>query len=242
MAFQRFATAAVACLAAMGSAAPVGNAPDDLVFQGEGQGLPLLALIETAREVTGEPFFYEPKDVKDQSVFFTGTVTVPRDQFLPFFDWCLRQVDFVHLEQPAGGVTLHRLQKLGQQARGLTALKAMARGVTVDELRAMRDRGTLVTTTYTAKHLPARELVTTLQLYFADSATDAIRNIEGTNSIVMTGFASSVAAIVDLSERLDAVAPADPEFVQQRALDERVKRLEAQVRRLEQPEAKQGGK
>jgi type II secretory pathway component GspD/PulD (secretin) len=228
--------AVLALVAALGSSAsPESPRADDLAFQGDGKGLLLAKLIETAHEVTGEPFFFEPRDVQDQAVAFTGTVSVPRDHFLPFFDWCLRQADFVHIEQVAGGVTLHRIQKLGQQARGQQALKTMARTITLEELRASAERNTLITTTYVAKNLPVRELVTTLQLYFADSATESIRNVEGTNAIVMTGFASGVAGIVDLADRLDAATAQDPTFRERRSLEDRVKKLEEQFAKLQAP-------
>jgi type II secretory pathway component GspD/PulD (secretin) len=200
-----------------------------------------MALIEVARDVTGEPFFFEPKDVSNQTVNFTGTISVPRDRFLPFFDWCLRQVDFIHLEQIASGVTLHRLEKLGRQSRA-GSLRSFARDVTNDELRAMRDRGTLVTTTCTAKDLPVWDLVVTLQLYFADSETESIRTIDGTNSIVMTGFANNLAGIIDLVDRLDVIAAADPVLLRRKEQEEHLDQLQERVQRLEQAEAARSNK
>src|SRR5258706_409095 len=70
--------------------------------------------------------------------------------------------------------------------------------VTFDE-----NPGLLVTTSISTKYLPAREAVTTLQLYFADSATEAIRNIEGTDTILMTGFANNLQGIVRLLKEID---------------------------------------
>src|SRR6185369_8756870 len=100
------------------------------------------------------------------------------------------------------------------------------------ELAQLADRWTLVTTTYSCKNLPARELVTTMQLYFADSATEAIRNIEGTDSAVMTGYAANLAALVKMCERLDAEAASSPSYERARGLESRLAALEAAVAKL----------
>ena len=45
--------------------------------------------------------------------------------------------------------------------------------------------------------------VKTLQPYFADNFTDNIRNIEGTNTILMTGFANTLRGIHGLILEID---------------------------------------
>jgi len=139
------------------------------------------------------------------------------------------------------GLRVHSIAKLGQGGgRSIQALKTTARVVERAELDALSDRFTLVTTTYLCKNLPAREAVTTLQLYFADSATEAIRNTEGTDQIVMTGFAPCLAAVCTMLDRLDAVPGQGQGFVKIQELAKRVAALEAQVAALvKQSQAKE---
>src|SRR5262249_16828520 len=147
--------------------------------------------------------------------------------------FCARGADFVSLETMEAGTRVHLLRKLsGSGGRNVTALKTLARIVEPAGLPPLAHPWTLVTTTRTCQNLPARELVTTMQLYFADSATEAIRNVEGTDSIVMTGFAANLAALVKMCERLDAEAVATPSFDRARGLETRVAALEAAVARL----------
>lgn len=228
-------------LLALGLSAPLAfsapnpaAAPDDVLeFTAGGEGLAIRELIEAATEVTGEPFFYDVKDLEKVAVRFTGTVKVPRAEFLSFFDRCLRDADFVHLESKAAIGTTHTIRRLGQQARGSQQLKAMARFVTPEELATLSGRpATLVTTVYTCRTAPAREMVTTMNLYFADGAVETIRNIEGTNSIVMTGFAQSLGQHVSLMRQIEASMGEDVALASQRELQKRIEKLEADVARL----------
>jgi type II secretory pathway component GspD/PulD (secretin) len=192
--------------------------------------LGLSELIATAGEVTGEPFFYEPKDIEKVAVRFTGTVKVPREEFLSFFDRCLRDADFLHLETKEAMGTAHTLRRLGQQVRGSQQIKNQAPFVTQDELAALADRSaTLVSTTFTCKNLPAREAVTTLAVYFSDAPIEVIRNIEGTDTMVMSGYAQNLHEMLQTLRDLDARAGMDEGLVAQRDLQTRVAKLEADV-------------
>jgi hypothetical protein len=161
-------------------------------------------------------------------------MVVPKAKFMAFFDFCVRSADFVPLETMEAGTRVHLLRKLGGQGGGRNgaALKTLARIVEPAELAQLADRWTLVTTTYSCKNLPARELVTTMQLYFADSATEAIRNVEGTDTIIMTGFAANLAALVKMCDRLDAEAASSPSYERTRTLEGRIAALEAAVAKL----------
>ena len=225
--------AAGLALAALAAPAPSpAHANDDLTIECPAEGIELMALVTMARDVTGEPFFYDEKELKDFKVQFQGKMVVPKAKFMAFFDFCMRSVDFVPLETMEAGTRVHVLRKLGGQGRGNAALKTMARIVEPAELAQIADRWTLVTTTYSCKNLPARELVTTLQLYFADSATESIRNVEGTDTIVMTGFAANLAALTKMCDRLDVEAASSPSFERARGLESRVVALEAAVAKL----------
>ena len=77
----------------------LGVREDDLTFECSKDGIELTRLIDVANEVTGEPFFYDPRDVRDEKVFFSGVVVVPRAVFLSFFDSCMQSTDFIHVEK-----------------------------------------------------------------------------------------------------------------------------------------------
>jgi type II secretory pathway component GspD/PulD (secretin) len=223
---------ALAALAAPAPSQAKGN--DDLTIECPAEGLEIMALVTMARDVTGEPFFFDEKDLKDVRIQFQGKMVVPKAKFMAFFDFCMRSADFVPLETTEAGTRVHLLRKLNGQGGGRNgaALKTLARIVEPAELAQLADRWTLVTTTYSCKNLPARELVTTMQLYFADSATEAIRNIEGTDSAVMTGYAANLAALVKMCERLDAEAASSPSYERARGLESRLAALEAAVAKL----------
>jgi type II secretory pathway component GspD/PulD (secretin) len=228
------AAAGLALAAAVAPAPSQAHANDDLTIECPAEGLEITALVTMAREVTGEPFFYEEKELKDVRVQFQGKMVVPKAKFMSFFDLCVHNADFVSLDATEAGTRVHVLRKLGGQGggRAQTALKTMARIVEPAELAQLADRWTLVTTTWSAKNLPARELVTTMQLYFADSATEAIRNVEGTDAVVMTGYATNLAAMVKMCDRLDAEAASSPSYERTRSLEARVAALEATVAKL----------
>jgi len=232
-------------LAALPAAAPVptswlaqaGGAKGGgaLEFESGDKGIAITDLIAQAKVVTGEEFFFDPREVATTSVFFSGKMTVPREKFLSFFDWCLHEASFLDSERVVAGMRVHSIAKYSGQGgpgRSIQALKTNARIVERAELDAISDRFTLVTTTYLCKNLPAREAVTTLQLYFADSVTEAIRNTEGTDSVIMTGFAPNLAAICATLDRLDAEVGKSPGFMQQMVIAERLKKVESQVAEL----------
>ena len=233
------AAAGLALAAALAPQAAKPAANDDITIECPEGGLELAELVMTARGVTGEPFFVEDRELKDTRIQFEGKVVVPKAKFLAFFEFCARTVDFVTLETVEAGTRVHLLRRLGGQGggRASTALKTLARIVEPAELKQMEDRWLLVTTTWSSKNLPARELVTTLQLYFADSATEAVRNVEGTDTIIMTGFAANLAALVKMCERLDAEAASSPSFERTKTLEQRLAALEAKVAELA-PKAK----
>jgi len=206
------------------------------------QGIPVEELIARAQEIVGGAWLLEPRDLKDVRVHLAGNVEVTRDRFLGFFERCLASQDLLHVEHPDAGVTTHRVMKLGQQARGQNSLKTNARTVSAAELAALAERHTLVTTLFEAKHVPARELVTTLNLYFADSATESIRNVEGTDQIVATGFTDNLARVAGMIRDLEAAAADDPEVATQRELVAAQQQLAVRVDELERRLKAAGGK
>src|SRR5262249_7946569 len=155
---------AVAALASSSAADRQERSADGefLQFEAGAKGLALTDLIAKAKEITGEEFFFEPDDFARARGHFVGTITIPKERFLGFCDWCLHSLDFLEIERTVSGARSHNLRKLGAQSHGgrsQTALKTNATVVDRETLDAMSDRFTLVTTRWTAKHLPPRETV-----------------------------------------------------------------------------------
>src|SRR6185369_10788048 len=144
---------ALAALAAPAPSQAKGN--DDLTIECPAEGLEIMALVTMARDVTGEPFFFDEKDLKDVRIQFQGKMVVPKAKFMAFFDFCMRSADFVPLETTEAGTRVHLLRKLNGQGGGRNgaALKTLARIVEPAELAQLADRWTLVTTTYSCKNL-----------------------------------------------------------------------------------------
>ncbi|MSR48120.1 MAG: hypothetical protein EXS13_13855 [Planctomycetes bacterium] len=178
---------------------------DDYVITfDETTGTDLADFIATYQRITGKVIHYEDKDIKDSKIFQLGSKRVPKNRFDIYFGAVLRNLEYLIVQFGPEDAGFLALRKLGQQARGQQALKTQAQIVLPSELKNLADNpGLLVTTSITTKYLPAREAVTTLNLYFADSATESIRNIEGTDTILMTGFANNLQGIVRLLGEID---------------------------------------
>ncbi|MBL8840443.1 MAG: hypothetical protein JNL90_02820 [Planctomycetes bacterium] len=196
---------AAALLAPSGSAQAVTEQGDayDISFD-ETTGTELADFIASYQRITGKVIHYEEKDIKEAKIFQLGRKRVPKDRLDVYFGAVLRNLDYLIVQFGPEDAGFLALRKLGQQARGQQALKTQAQIVLPSELSKLADNpGLLVTTSITTKYLPAREAVTTLNLYFADSATESIRNIEGTDTILMTGFANNLQGIVRLLSEID---------------------------------------
>jgi general secretion pathway protein D len=185
----------------------VSEEKDYLVTFDEDQGDSLVSFITMYQRLTGKVIHVDDKDLKDIKVLQIGTMRVPKNRFDIYFGAVLRNLDFLMVQfgpPDAGFLTLRKLGGQGGGGRAQTALKTQAQIVLPSELDKLAENpGLLVTTSISTKYLPAREAVTTLQLYFADSATEAIRNIEGTDTILMTGFANNLQGIVRLLKEID---------------------------------------
>ena len=66
-----------------------------------------------ARDVTGEPFFYDEKEIKDSRVQFAGKMVVPKAKFMAFFEFCLRGAEIATFETMEAGTRVHLLRRIG---------------------------------------------------------------------------------------------------------------------------------
>jgi hypothetical protein len=229
-------------LAASSRAQQVVAEGDGYIFTfDEDQGDSLINFVTQYQRLTGKVIHLDEKDLKDIKILQLGSMRVPKTRLDVYFGAVLRNLDFLIVQfgpNDAGFLTLRKLGGQGGGGRANTALKTQAQIVLPSELDKLAENpGLLVTTSINTKYLPAREAVTTLQLYFADSATESIRNVEGTNAMIMTGFAANLASLVTMVDRMDAAVANDPGFVKQRELEARVAKLEEALTHLQVPAA-----
>lgn len=224
------------------AAAPSTTATNEVVLAGSLEGLPLANLIAIASEVTREPFLFEPRDV-DVRVTFLGTIGVPVDRFLEFFELVLRIEGFVVVDESVGDRRFHRIARLGQQARGRHSLKSDAAMVSAEELERLSDRSCLVTTECTFEHIPSAGLGDMICQYFTDSSIQSVRDVRGSRTLVASGVAREVAALLAMARRLDAEIGRSGEREIRGGrevrldLEKRVAALEAQLTKLVEPAA-----
>src|SRR5262249_22478535 len=83
-----------------------------LEFESGEKGLEISDLLEQAKSVTGEEFFFDSRELRETRVSFTGKMIVPREKFLSFLDWCLREAGFVDCERAVAGARVHSIIKL----------------------------------------------------------------------------------------------------------------------------------
>src|SRR5262245_43882727 len=104
--------AALICAPQAGGGAKAGAA---LEFESGEKGLEISDLLEQAKSITGEEFFFDPRELRETRVSFSGKMSVPREKFLSFLDWCLREVGFVETERMVAGARVHSITKLNTQ-------------------------------------------------------------------------------------------------------------------------------
>ncbi|MEW6745890.1 MAG: secretin N-terminal domain-containing protein [Planctomycetota bacterium] len=209
-------------------------------------GLPLAELIVLAQQVLGYPIYYSkweiaPDPAQAPALDFAGTIEVPRDEFLYFFELALRELDFLHVERSVGNLEFHAVHRVGPMGGKPTQLKSLARTVTPEELKDLNRRQILVTTRIQLEHANARDMATILTTYFADQFVESVRNLESANTLLLTGFASNVAKIVELIELMDQ-PPTTASASRIETLEKQVAELTKMVNELRAHHGPQSGK
>jgi len=204
---------------------------DDMTFECSADGIGILHLIDVAAEVTGEVFFYEPREVSGTGVFFPGKLDVPRARFLSFFDWYLFSSGLVDVQRTVGEKCVHAISRLGPQGRHQSAFKTDAPTVPPEDISELSDRYMLVTTwVHCTSNDLAREIACPILCqFFSDSGLESIRNIEGSGAILMTGQAANVVKYAAMAKQIDAAHASDFNSKLTQDIDARIAALEQEV-------------
>lgn len=211
-------TAALFALALLAGPAPAQDVTvggNTLTFQfDEEQGEPLIDFIDLAKVLLGKPIQYAPTEVGDARIFIIGTIEVDKDRFFQFFQAVLKSYDFIVMEYGPTGGSFLKVQKVGVGGAGARGGGGLARSqapiVPREQLEAYaEDPATLITTSIPLKFIDARSAMASFQPFF-DTSVEGIRNVENSNSLVITGFGTVVWGVDKLIKLVD-VPPFEPQ-------------------------------
>ncbi|MEW6741953.1 MAG: secretin N-terminal domain-containing protein [Planctomycetota bacterium] len=180
-------------------------------------GTDLLEFVGVVQRELGYQFHYKDSELKPATpgggspkIFTLGAKKIRKADLFKYFQAVLREQDFVCVrigsleegeDKDAG---FWSIRKVGPAGGKPTQLKSLARIVSREELEELQGNpGILVTTAVSLEYVSARDASTVLTTYFADQFVESVRNIENSNTLLLTGYASTLAAIMRLIEVID---------------------------------------
>lgn len=194
------------------AAAQVANSGPDIQLVGEDEyliqfdeteGEKLEDFIHLAKNLLLIPIQYSPQEVNEQRIRIVGPQRVRRESFFEYFQAVLKTLDFIIVPMGPEDGSILRVQRVTGQGRTTIAAKALAPVVGVDELvNYRREAGTLITTSIPLKHVDARSVMATFQ-QLVDATIESVRNVENSNSLVITGFGQHVWGVYQLVQLID---------------------------------------
>ncbi|HET6203959.1 MAG TPA: secretin N-terminal domain-containing protein [Planctomycetota bacterium] len=152
--------------------------------------------------------------LKGTKVKLIGTKKIPKnpDRFYAFFQTMLKINDFVCLE--VGKPPLQVILLVSLRGTDRNILKQSATYILPDEIERYADKpGALVTALVPLQHLDATRAAQNLRPFFTDPNLENVTTIGNSNSLLLTAFGPTVAALARLLELIDvpAVEP-EPAF------------------------------
>ncbi|GJM20339.1 MAG: putative type II secretion system protein D [Planctomycetota bacterium] len=223
----------LACLLALapGAAAQdIETFEDTYVLQfDETEGEAMEDFLDLAKHILGKPLKYNLGDMSGDRIQILGPVTVKHDRFENFFQAILKSYGYLVVGYGSDGsgefLEIVKLQAGGRGNPGGVDVRSQAPTVQLEVIEAFRNNpATLITTSIPLRYIDARSAVSTFQSFFSQT-TEAIRAVENSNSLVITGFGTNVWAAWELVQLVD-VPPFKPEptfekrLLQFRAVDE----------------------
>lgn len=158
----------------------------------ETTGEKLENFIHLARQILDVPISYDPTEMNNVIIRIIGTPKVEREYFFEFFQAVLKAYDFVVADwMESGG--FYKIQKIQAAGPGRGAnFKSQAPIVPAERIHEYANSpATLITTSIPLKYIDGRAAMATFNPYF-DTQIEGIRNVENSNSLVITGFGTNV--------------------------------------------------
>jgi general secretion pathway protein D len=184
----------------------------------EADGEPMADFVDLAQKLLDRPIKYSPGDMNaaEAKIYILGTQRIRKDQFFQYFQAILKAHDFLVVEYGPKGSNFLSIQKIGagpaRPGSGGTFMQTQAPVVDVNTLDLYEhDPATLITTSMPLKYANARDAMGTFGPMF-NTPPEGIRNVENTNSLVVTGFGSHVWGLWQLIQLTDQ-PPFKPEPV-----------------------------
>jgi type II secretion system protein D len=187
---------------------------DNWIFQfDEENGESMIDFIHLGKVLLRRPIKFEPAEVGDTRIFIIGPVTVEKAKYYQFFQAVLKAYNFIIMDYGPRGSSFLSIQKIGVGGAGSRSggafIKSKAPIVPMDRLHEYsEDPATLITTSIPLKYIEARSAMASFQPYF-DTTIEGIRNVENSNSLVITGFGTNVWGAFQLVGLVD-VPPFEP--------------------------------
>jgi general secretion pathway protein D len=185
----------------------------------ENSGLSLLDFVKNCERATGLNFVVTKDTVqllKTQTVRMYGPKRIRKEDFYSFFQIVMFINDFACVEVGPPPLRVIVIQSLAQGRGATTGVSQKATYVAPDELEEWKDRpATLITTVVNLPNSDARALANSLR---ALAGTNPNQNMlpAGINSLILTGFGSSVYELAQLLYLIDESSaiedPAPPVF------------------------------
>ncbi len=169
----------------------------------ETEGEKLEDFIHLAKSLLLMPMMYSPQEVSEQRIKIIGPQRVRREDFFEYFQSVLKAHDFIVVPiGPEGGGVL-RIQRVTGQGRTTIGAKALAPVIEVEDLHLYRRKAAeLITTSIPLRYVDARSVMATFQ-QLVDATIESVRNVENSNSLVITGFGQHVWGVYQLVQLID---------------------------------------
>jgi len=180
-------------------------------------GMSLLKFVIACEQVTGINFTYTQETeglLSSQNIKLLGTKRVPKDDFYSFFQIMMIINEFVCTEIGAAPLSVVAVSSLKTQARN--TVRGDAIYVEPERLEDYAAQpATLITTVINLPNTDVRQLSNSMRTMITDANTQQMLPAGNTNSMVLTGFGSNVAALARMLKIVDEasrIEPIEPEF------------------------------
>ena len=187
----------------------------------DGQGgMSLGQFVQACQQVT-KLTFHVKEDAATRlattQIRLLGTKRIPKQQFYSFFQILMVMNDFVCTEIGPSGISVIQIDSLvGGGGQNGPRIRASAPYVDPDDLESYSDQpATLITTVINLPNTDVRSLSNTMRQLIADPNTQQMIPAGSSNSFVLTGFGTQVAALARMLRIIDnasAVEVIEPEF------------------------------
>ncbi len=173
--------------------------------------------VKLCQVATGKNFTYDKQvasELSAQDVRMFGTKRIPVDDFYQFFQIMMFINDFVTVEVGPRHLSVVVLQSLAGPNQQRNSIRQRTTYVLPEELEDFADQPAVLITT--VLHLPnsnTRQLPATLRPLMADATTQSLVSVGDSNSIILQGFGSQIAALARLLYIVDRESAAGEQIV-----------------------------